>query len=110
MVDINLGAYLLDNLRERCENCRSLNSPQWRKGWYSTELCRKVTLCNACGIKFAKKQFCCYCMEIYSATANKMKYWLKCYNCKRYSHTLCEKNNKKGIIKSRRYVCYQCRH
>ena len=47
-----------------CENCNSETTPQWRKGWYNTVLNKTVSLCNACGIKYAKNQFCT-CMNFF---------------------------------------------
>ncbi len=60
--DITLGAYLVTHLRTLCENCGAtgkaslnfpnliltfnLETPQWRKGWFSEVIQRNTSLCN----------------------------------------------------------------
>eukprot|EP01115_Flamella_aegyptia_P001448 TRINITY_DN123_c0_g1_i1.p1 TRINITY_DN123_c0_g1~~TRINITY_DN123_c0_g1_i1.p1 ORF type:complete len:179 (+),score=45.73 TRINITY_DN123_c0_g1_i1:325-861(+) len=92
--DILLGAYLMAHLRNTCENCGTTNTPQWRKGWYSALLGRTVLLCNACGIKYAKNQFCSHCNFIYSkehGNHHDSDIWLTCATCYRWTHIDCEK-------------------
>jgi len=92
-VDLALGAYLVAHLQQRCENCLTSETPQWRKGWYSVLLQRSVVLCNACGLKFNKNQFCPYCMFVYYKEEER-KYqhnnWVTCKTCQRWVHLVCE--------------------
>jgi len=93
--DILLGAYLMSHLRNACENCSTTYTPQWRKGWYSEILNRSVLLCNACGIKWAKKQFCPYCNYIYGKEVDRQSdAWLVCTSCSRWVHFDCEKRHR----------------
>lgn len=113
--DINFGAFLISHFRQRCENCSTTDTPQWRKGWYSEVLGRSVCLCNACGLKYHKNQFCSYCHYIYgkdheeNEEMNKDE-WLSCRTCSRWCHTACE--DKYGSSESLRgdgYCCPPCR-
>lgn len=115
--DVSLGAYLLQALCCRCENCGSTNTPQWRKGWYSEVLEKHVLLCNACGLKYSKNQFCPYCYFVYSRSS-KSKHddreagsqWLSCQHCQRWVHIQCERtygSTKLGKDKAS-YVCPHC--
>jgi len=90
--DIMLGAYLVTHLQQRCENCGITDTPQWRKGWFSTILNRSVVLCNACGLKYNKNQFCPYCMYVYYKEEDKKSKnaWLICEACQRWVHVECE--------------------
>lgn len=63
--DVTLGAYFISHLNQICENCGVTETPQWRKGWYSNVLQHTVLLCNKCGLKYMKNQFCPYCMYVY---------------------------------------------
>jgi len=91
--DVAMGAYLVTHLQQRCENCLTCETPQWRKGWFSTLLQRWVVLCNACGLKFNKNQFCPYCMYVYYKEEER-KYqqnnWATCRTCQRWVHLVCE--------------------
>ncbi|PRP73172.1 hypothetical protein PROFUN_03486 [Planoprotostelium fungivorum] len=70
--DINFGAYLISHFRQYCENCQACETPQWRKGWYSEMLGRSVLLCNACGLKYHKNQYCYHCHFIYGKEQEKL--------------------------------------
>lgn len=114
--EIMLGSYLLAHLRRFCENCGCQSSPQWRKGWYSDIFSRPVQLCNACGIKFTKQQFCMYCHYIYGKEQEKLhqadqKEWLSCQTCGRWSHTDCERRcgSATAAEDPKTYNCGNCR-
>ena len=112
--DVLLGAYLISHLQQRCENCGISNTPQWRKGWYSTILNRSVVLCNACGLKYNKNQFCPYCMYVYYKEVDKKSKntWLTCEQCHRWVHIECER--KCGDLSNfqpfQSYYCPSCRN
>eukprot|EP01117_Protostelium_nocturnum_P018464 TRINITY_DN7729_c0_g1_i1.p1 TRINITY_DN7729_c0_g1~~TRINITY_DN7729_c0_g1_i1.p1 ORF type:complete len:252 (-),score=50.22 TRINITY_DN7729_c0_g1_i1:131-793(-) len=98
--DLALGAYLISHLRPYCENCGTFVTPQWRKGWQSGALHRSVLLCNACGLKFHKNQFCPYCHYVYGKEQEKLLEieqtdWLTCKMCGRWVHSECERENGK---------------
>lgn len=90
--DVAMGAYLMTHLQQRCENCLTSETPQWRKGWFSNLLNRSVVLCNACGLKFNKNQFCPYCMYVYYKEEDRKQTntWVICRTCHRWVHMTCE--------------------
>lgn len=110
--DVLLGAYLMTHFRQTCENCGTFETPQWRKGWYSEMLGRSVLLCNACGLKYHKNQFCPYCRYVYGKEQDRVRDgWLTCGHCGRWVHGECEQlfgDNKNGI--STHYTCPGCRN
>jgi len=110
--DVALGAYLMTHLQERCENCETTITPQWRKGWYSSILGRTVVLCNKCGLKYNKNQFCGYCMYIYYKEEDKKASgkWYVCSSCTRWVHASCEAKYGTGQAPSSKdpYVCPNC--
>jgi len=117
--DILLGAYLMSHLRQYCENCGTFETPQWRKGWYSDVLHRSVLLCNACGLKYHKNQYCPYCHYVYGKEQEKQVFsgdalecgWITCQSCGRWCHTDCEKQygSEKNLLNPRSYSCPNCR-
>jgi len=110
--DIVLGAYLVTHLQQRCENCGITDTPQWRKGWFSTILARSVVLCNACGLKYNKNQFCPYCMYVYYKEEDKKSKntWLICDTCQRWVHAECEQTHggKEQVQQWNRFHTYLC--
>ncbi|RYD91227.1 MAG: hypothetical protein EOP54_22765 [Sphingobacteriales bacterium] len=50
--DIEEGVHLLRHLRKHCELCRTYKTPMWRKGWSCIILGKRITLCNACGLRY----------------------------------------------------------
>lgn len=129
--DILVGAYLLDHMRTHCEQCGISDTPQWcapmpnrpltanfltsssrRKGWDSPLTNKPVPLCNACGLKFAKKQSCPFCNYIYRREEEKARLheWVGCALCPRYVHIACEaRSNTPAPTKSLVYLCPECR-
>jgi hypothetical protein len=118
--DIDMGAYLISHIRQHCENCGTLATPQWRKGWYSDVLNRSVLLCNAvsshliltqqCGLKYHKNQFCPYCKYVYGKEHDKVEDgWLICQTCGRWVHLECEKKNNQRLDSNLNYSCPGCR-
>lgn len=84
-------ALLLFALRFRCVACKVTSTPQWRKGWHG------LPLCNACGLKFQKNQYCDYCFAIYGGKDFDPSIWVRCEKCGRASHVKCipeEYNNR----------------
>lgn len=130
--DVLVGAYLLDHMRMHCEQCGVSDTPQWyaldsqhpravysdssllrrRKGWDSPLTNKPVPLCNACGLKFAKKQSCPYCNYIYRREEERWRVneWVGCALCPRYVHIACEAKSDapmatKGVV----FLCPECR-
>jgi len=106
--DVLLGAYLMSHFRPHCENCGTLNTPQWRKGWFSEVLQHSVLLCNACGLKYHKNQFCPYCKFVYGKEQKLSNLWLICETCARWVHIECEKRFG-GHEHHSPYQCPDCR-
>lgn len=95
--DVFIGAYLLSQLCTRsvptCVNCHTRRTPLWRKGWRDGILKRDVLLCNACGLKYSKRQYCCYCKFIYNMkedVLSQQSNWMDCDSCRRWVHIDCE--------------------
>jgi len=93
-----MGAYLLSSLNTKaiqtCANCGNADTPLWRKGWYDTLLSKHVMLCNACGLKYAKNQYCPYCKYVYKMNQDvhaQREQWLNCTQCRRWVHSECER-------------------
>eukprot|EP01089_Gocevia_fonbrunei_P005050 TRINITY_DN15185_c0_g1_i1.p1 TRINITY_DN15185_c0_g1~~TRINITY_DN15185_c0_g1_i1.p1 ORF type:complete len:203 (+),score=35.33 TRINITY_DN15185_c0_g1_i1:192-800(+) len=93
-----MGAYLLSSINSKhvqtCANCGTSQTPLWRKGWYDQLLNKHVMLCNACGLKYAKNQYCPYCKYIYKMNQDvhaQREQWLNCTQCRRWVHSDCEK-------------------
>lgn len=89
---IDLGVYYMLHLTRSCENCNTTSSPQWRKGWHSHLVDRKVDLCNACGLKFNKDQCCPYCFKIFEnrkGSNDDESVWCSCVDCSRKIHVNC---------------------
>ena len=109
--DVLLGAYLIQHMRQHCENCGTLNTPQWRKGWFSQILNRSVLLCNACGLRYHKNQFCPYCRYVYGKETDKSSdKWLTCDTCGRWVHLECEKQyGQPENLKQLNYSCPDCK-
>jgi len=113
MIDLT-GAYLLSAIKTKtnyCASCGANKTSLWRKGWYDPLLNRPVHLCNACGLKFCKMQYCPYCKYVYSMhdLAKEKFIWTTCLYCSRYAHNTCiclsgqtkNKNNNS-------YICPKC--
>jgi DNA-directed RNA polymerase subunit RPC12/RpoP len=50
-----------------------------------------VLLCNKCGLKYHKSQYCPYCRYIYGKETEKSpQVWLTCSSCGRWAHVGCE--------------------
>lgn len=108
--DIMLGAYLMSHLRHYCENCGTYDTPQWRKGWFSDVLNRSVLLCNACGLKYHKNQYCPYCRYIYGKEQDRTSnIWATCQCCGRWVHSECERKFSNVDVNAPNYNCPNCR-
>lgn len=104
-------AFLLLHLKPFCEACGSTETPQWRKGWHSDILGKKITLCNKCGLKYVKNQFCPYCMKIYSFECGRKfdsTIWIKCCSCNRLVHRKCEFVQKRTTTFKPKFYSYVC--
>lgn len=111
--DVFVGAYLVSHLQPRCENCNTPETPQWRKGWHSEILGRNVILCNACGLKYNKNQYCPYCYYVYYKEEDKkdIDSWVACDECQRWVHIECEMKcgGRKNFNPFESYRCPSCR-
>jgi len=103
-----VGAILVSHLRQHCENCGTHVTPQWRKGWFSDVLNHSVLLCNACGLKFHKGQFCPYCKYVYGKEQRIEEIWLACDTCGRWVHRSCEAEHG-GHQHDENFNCIDCR-
>ena len=63
-----------------CMNCGDKNTPLWRKGWNMSdrEHTRPIKLCNKCGLKCSKQQYCKNCGYIYDCRDKHSR----CANCR----------------------------
>lgn len=109
--DIVMGAYLISHMRQVCENCGTFSTPQWRKGWFSEVLNRHCQLCNACGLKYHKNQYCPYCRFVYGKEHDKIaEGWLSCQTCGRWVHQSCETKFNGSVVEiDAYYSCPGCR-
>jgi len=108
--DVIFGAYLMDHLIPKCENCGLTDTPQWRKGWYSDVLGRSVLLCNKCGLKYHKNQYCPYCHFVYGKELDRSSQeWLSCKQCGRVVHMACEVKRGKFSADDPVYRCPECK-
>lgn len=91
--DLVVGAHLLHHMQKHCANCDTPSTPLWRKGWEDVVLGHSVSLCNACGLKFLKEQYCHYCMFVYNMTDVRYQKdkWIACSKCRKCTHVDCEK-------------------
>ncbi|PRP87497.1 hypothetical protein PROFUN_00708 [Planoprotostelium fungivorum] len=112
-LDETAGAYLISHLRPYCENCGTFETSQWRKGWTSGLLTHSVLLCNACGLKYHKNQYCPFCHYIYGKEDEKQTQkedWLVCRSCGRRCHKECElKMGDPHMIDHPTFQCLGCR-
>eukprot|EP00761_Pharyngomonas_kirbyi_P001442 gb/GECH01001446.1/.p1 GENE.gb/GECH01001446.1/~~gb/GECH01001446.1/.p1 ORF type:complete len:240 (+),score=31.79 gb/GECH01001446.1/:1-720(+) len=80
------------NKNEHCANpgCRS-NGRLCRKGWIEPGQTEPVMLCNACGLRFAKRMFCPLCKYIYTKSEldRQAEEWSKCNICNMAHHISC---------------------
>jgi len=116
--DEEFGAYMLEHLIPQCKQCGVRETPQWRRGWADSWLQQPVLLCNACGLKFAKKLFCPYCCCIYRREDDRfmVNMWVTCASCSRPVHTECERKKQQSlphhelwIMNPHEYRCPDCR-
>lgn len=99
---IDNTAWLLYNISKICGHCEVNKSPLWRKGWYDDILSHNIVLCNACGIKFSKNQYCFVCKYIYNhRDVVRNPDWIYCNICDRYTHIDCLDDNKCPICSSK---------
>ena len=105
--DLEYGAELLCYLKRHCSSCGVLSTPLWRKGWFDTNIGRYVSLCNACGLKYSKNQYCPICKYVYNIREDVFSHrhkWIICTSCDRYTHVDCVQDNVNVVD----YVCIEC--
>lgn len=105
------GAHLLYNMQKHCANCGTPSTPLWRKGWEDNVLGRSLSLCNACGLKYAKNQYCPYCMFVYKLNVDVHSHraeWVACSTCPRWVHAQCEKRYGRERPADLPYSCPEC--
>ncbi len=74
-----------------CVSCTTTKTPLWRKGWWDEECGMHVLLCNACGMKYSKGQFCQICHTlVYGRQVAESTPLARCEECLQYSHAECE--------------------
>jgi hypothetical protein len=101
--DIELGAMLLCALSPTCASCGTRETPQWRRGWYSHAFGKIMDLCNACGIKYQKSQYCGICRKVYNALQVRYEHrhlWTCCNSCGGAIHISCSQSDNP--------CCYRC--
>ncbi len=112
--DVIVGTFLLEHLQRTCENCCAKETAEWRKGWWLTSLQQSAWLCNSCGLRYGKNQYCGYCYEIYRKDLEgtktlKSNVWIYCRICRQFTHQACEQANQQGIFdENRDYICPDC--
>lgn len=99
--DEERGAYLLMRLKSRCCACGTTVTSQWRKGWSND-----IKLCNACGLRYCKGQYCFHCGALYGIKELKMDHWKICTKCGRATHIECMLQKEKSLHKT----CKRCRN
>jgi len=105
-----VGAWHLFLLEKKCDSCFVTSTPLWRKGRYDRHTHRHVKLCNACGLKYVKRQYCPYCINVYYAK-DLGNDWITCSKCDTRTHVRCEKkygNSDEGFS-FHEYICLLCR-
>lgn len=71
--------YLLRRSSPQCVNCGTEQSCLWRRGPHVKRLKKYLPLCNACGLKFAKGQYCKKCGFVYHYREHSARGY--CKNC-----------------------------
>lgn len=66
-----------------CPSCGTRISPCWRP-WKQDNL--KIRVCNACGLKYNKGQFCYYCKKVINKKNDHSKSYQHVYICYRCGH------------------------
>lgn len=110
--DNNIAYALLSLKGQVCFNCSCTNTPQWRKGFvFTDQIVQKVNLCNACGLKYGKNQFCSYCYKIYDFVKNiNTQEIYSCSRCGKMDHQKCVGHlDKTNTLNGVNYVCKRCR-
>ena len=81
-----LFARVLLEITPHCAICQTQETPQWRRGWYSSWLEKYVNLCNTCGLRYRKKHhsqlspikkrnIVCHCVY---CDRERYRYWEAC--------------------------------
>jgi len=93
---------LLYYLKKHCASC---GAPLWRKGWHNKFLGHHLSLCNACGLKYNKGQYCPICMYVYNIYDVRLRSndCVKCINCYKYAHASCVQQS--NLLS---YLCPAC--
>lgn len=87
-----------------CGDCGVKLSPLWRSVSYRGD---RRHLCNACGLRYKKGQFCPFCEKTYKEIELHPEVWEECEEChETCAHIKCiEKND----IQRGNYTCKRCR-
>jgi len=103
MTDIDLEpVFLLLALKNRkCFSCGTTQSPQWRRSQYHDAIKDRFLLCNACGLKSAKGQFCSYCLRVYYLSSEEE--YVTCDRCGKHDHASCAE------FVGRNHTPYRCK-
>jgi len=109
-----------NNGARHCAHCKTTVTPLWRKGWTLNSNSKPVSLCNACGIRYSKNQFCPYCYYIYNkleepynaddrrpdllAPNRSIPTWIRCEQCFRWVHFKCEAEKQRQEKQTQKYT------
>lgn len=91
-----------------CVNCGVKQTSCWRS--ITDNKGNRFDLCNKCGLKYRKGNFCQCCLYIYYVSETKNDSsddtWVKCLYCPRKSHKVClEKQSENNVL----YICNNCK-
>lgn len=101
---IDYIALILYTIDKRCDNCGETDTSMWRRGRHDKKLNIRVTLCNPCGLRYSKKQFCPHCNYIYKKHEINVKYWTTCIICDQSTHINCLPSKPNDL----QYICPNC--
>lgn len=80
-----------------------------RYGWKEDK--RRVRLCNACGLRFQKGNYCFHCHEIFKdmyEVANDKNPWIRCEKCDVWAHKKCAAEVEGSTSGGDCFVCSNC--
>lgn len=98
-----------------CYNCNTTTSPEWR---YCPRpcrihndklyLCNQQYLCNACGLRYYKGQYCPLCYVVYYQKDTNNISWKNCIKCNNWTHRYCIKQSTASNYIKDDYICKKC--
>jgi hypothetical protein len=67
-----------------CDSCGVQKTTMWRSYKISENV--TVQMCNACGLRFKKGQYCPVCLKVYYSNAPTPETWKQCRSCGQWTH------------------------